>query len=132
VDVDGYLINSSGHLVLSTEGNAIFIGLDAKANIGRDGSVSTKDGTTAKLGVFEFIDQQNLKAQGALMYKSKELATLSTSYSLVQGSLEASNVSLMKEAIALIEIQRLFEQAQKIIDEYEQIQRKAINVSGKN
>lgn len=134
VDVEGYLVNSQGFQVLSADGNGVFVGAGAsQVNISRDGTVATSEGVVGKIGVFQFQDEQSLKPQGSLLFVATgQPGTPSTSYSLVQGSLEASNVSLMKEAISLMEIQRLFEQAQKIIDEYEQVQRKAINVSSKN
>ncbi len=86
-----------------------------------------------KMGVFEFASPNLLKSEGQNVLSSPEDAPkLSEKTVITQYGLEESNVSPMEESIRLIEIFRLFEHSQKMIDEYAQIRKKTINVSGRN
>ena len=88
--------------------------------------------TVGRIGTFEFKSPNHLKNEGHCLLSSKEEAIPSLNTVITQHGLEDSNVSPMEESIRMIEILRLFENAQKVIDEYDQIRKKTINASSRN
>ncbi len=136
-----FIVNTEGQLVMAStqypvmgeSGSEISIPVGAgKVSISQDGVVSANGQILGKLAVVAFDHDEAVFNEGLNLYKTEEEAKPATGFSLIQGALEESNVSPMVESINLMEILRAFESAQKIIDEYDQLQRKAINASPRN
>lgn len=111
---DGTLVTTDGHPVLSQSGpilipdNAKFIQIDENGLITIDGE------ELAELAVVSIpanslkqIGNNLLLAQGAIETPSNAVIT--------QGFLESSNVNPIKEMVSLIEVNRLFEMYQKVM-----------------
>ncbi|MCX7338506.1 MAG: flagellar hook-basal body complex protein [Alphaproteobacteria bacterium] len=132
-DTDGKLITTAGHPVLSAGGSEILLpGSLKNISIAQDGTLSSNNTILGKIGVVEFDDEQALVSEGLSLFKTSADAQPSHAPHIVQGSLESSNVSPMVESMRMLELLRLFENAQKVIDEFEQLQKKMINASPQN
>jgi flagellar basal-body rod protein FlgF len=133
-NIEGQLVMASTQFpVLGESGSEISLPVGLKGlSIGEDGSISANGQVLGRLAVVSFDNEQGLQNEGSNLYKTSEDAKPTKDTQVIQGALEESNVSPMQESINLMEILRAFENAQKIIDEFEQLQRKALNASARN
>lgn len=130
---EGNLVQGSGFHVLSREGSDIAIPSTATTvTIGEDGAISSNGKQIARIGVFSFDESKNLTPLGANLFTSEIEPTEISKISMVQGTLEESNVEPITESIDLIQVHRLFDSVQKIIEENDQVLRKVLNVGSKN
>ena len=131
VNSEQQLVNQQGHLVLAGGGPIVINGNDVA--IGKDGSVSV-DGQLA--GVIEMVTAANLddlQKEGSNLFKiinggAEEPATEAT---MSQGYLEKSNVSVMSEMTAMLDLHRAYEAQQKIVSSIDDMDGKAISRVGK-
>ena len=122
----GQLVTASGNLLQP----AVNIPLNARTiTIGKDGTVSvqtfdqTQSQTVGNIQVANFINPAGLQAMGGNVYvqtaASGEAQVLTPSQdgagSLIQGSLEASNVNVVESMVNMIETQRAYEVNSKAI-----------------
>jgi flagellar basal-body rod protein FlgG len=126
VDAQGILKNRSGHPVLPT----ITVPPNTKSlNIANDGKVQaylSSGGAPLELGqipVFTFVNPAGLMDQGGNLTKQsgasgqaiQHIAGDENSGAIHQGTLEASNVSVMNEMTNLIKAQRSYEMNAKVM-----------------
>jgi flagellar basal-body rod protein FlgF len=135
VNEQGFLTTASDQIVLNKSKSAISIpyGID-KINIAQDGTLSAHGASFDALAVVTFSDENSLIPEGSTLYHTDQdsVPVSASRFKLTQGALEESNVSPVQESIRLMEIMRMFENAQQVINEYEQLQRKTINASSRN
>ncbi len=132
-DIEGKLITASGQAVLDAGGGEIIIPADAgKITIAPDGTISSEKGVLGQLGVVQFADEQQLEAIGNGLYRSNQAFTPAVDVTLHQGMLEESNVNPIQETLNMITVQRLYEQAQALLKEEDQLVKQMINVSARN
>lgn len=124
---DGQIIGADGNPVLSTTGEPFFIAPNESAiKISEDGTVSTENAVLGRLRIVTFDDPQNLRKQaGSLFYTDQEAKDLETP-KVHQGVLEGSNVNAVVEMTQMIEINRSYNNAQKIIEYENERQRRAM------
>lgn len=134
-----FQVNSDGQLVTAS-GYAVQPGItipDAAQSItiGSDGTVSAQlagESAATQVGTFQladFINPAGLEARGQnLLVESAASGAAQTSTpgqnglgSLLQGSLEASNVNVVEEMVAMIETQRAYEMNTKAISTTDQM-----------
>jgi len=130
---DGDLITQAGQKVLGEGGQGISIPQTAsQINISGDGYVTARVDNGAalaqvgKISIVGFANEQELQSAGNGIYTTSQAATLVTSSAIVQGSIEQSNVSSVKEITNLIQISRAYEQASNIINNENQRQSDAV------
>jgi len=106
-----YLVNSNGYYVLDTDGNHIPVS-DSGGNfsVASDGTISDNGQEIGQLNVVTFENPQGLEETGKGNYRvSANSGTASASdATVVQGSLETSNVDLAQEMTLMIRTQRAF------------------------
>jgi flagellar basal-body rod protein FlgG len=120
-NLDGFLVDSNGNNVLSADGEP----------------VAVEDGFKEAIGAFN-IDYKNLEKVGNNNYKLKDPSQITTQVeplesnegSVIQGSLEHSNVNTVLAMVQLIDAQRSFEQSQKAITGINDINSKVIQKLG--
>lgn len=124
---DGQIVGASGNAVLSTTGQPFFIAPnESRINITEDGTVSTENAVLGRLRVVTFEDPQNMRKEaGSLFYTDQEPQDLATP-KVHQGVLEGSNVNAVVEMTQLIEINRSYTNAQKVIEQENERQRRAM------
>lgn len=132
LDVNGFIVDAQGNFLLDKDQTPIQIPLNAKLFVSSKGTLTVNNKESGTLGIFYFDDVQGLKAVGYNLSESSEEPSQSTDFYLTQGAVEESNVSIMREAINLINIQRNFEYAQKLLEEYDQQQKKINQINARN
>lgn len=132
-DDQGRIVTAAGENVLSDGGAEITIPVDSKfMMIGEDGSISNQNGVVAKLGVFTVPDTKTLQYTSDGYYIPQEAPLIDINPKVVQGYIMESNVNPMEETIKLIEIQRRYEQAEKLLKESYSLASKVVNVSARS
>jgi flagellar basal-body rod protein FlgG len=126
VTQDGYLVTKDGDYVLNQngatngdpgQGNFIRINPNEKAVIDEYGNIMQNDQLVGQLGIADVADYNFIAKFGENLYDFAEGAQVQPSNARVeQGALEMSNVSVVSEMVEMINITRLFESNQKIMN----------------
>ncbi len=133
---DGELQTLSGARVLDSGGGPITLPPDAgEITISADGTISSAAGPLAQIGVFDLPAIQSYHRLGAGMFAPPEgagndaIPALDTE--VIQGSLEMSNVQPIAEVTRLMDIQKSYDRAKKLIDNEDQLLRDALRRLGR-
>ncbi len=115
---DGMLTTSDGLPVLSTAGTPVIVApTETELTISSSGTVSTENGVIGQLDVATFEDQQSLLNVGAQLFDAAGQEPQAAEGTQVrQGFLERSNVVPVVEMTRMIDIQRSYEAANKLIE----------------
>jgi flagellar basal-body rod protein FlgF len=113
----GELVNMDGHRLLDAGGSPIFVPPDARSIVmARDGTFSADGQPFAQVGLVRPADPVTMtRAAGTLFAVEGDLEPLEAA-SIRQGFLEESNVDPVLELTRLIEVQRAYEQGQRMLD----------------
>lgn len=102
LDAAGRITDADGHAALDTRGLPITLSpADSRVEIQGDGTVRSENGVVAKLRVVRFANPQQLRAEGARLFSAQENPEDVPKPQLVQGAVEASNVSAIGEMTRL-------------------------------
>ena len=119
-NAEGILSTLDGHTVMGENDAPIIIPADAKdITIGNSGNVMSNGQQLGQLKISGISNPQSLTAQGTCLFKgSAETQTSDNppNISLIQGSLEGSNVNVVEELIRNIMGSRRYESMQKSIN----------------
>ena len=131
LDADGMLTNTQGMAILGSDGLPIltFPG-DTSIVIDPDGRVTSESGELGRLSLVAFEDTGKLQKVGNGLYKSDEDPVPSETATLVQGSLEGSNVEPITEMTKMISLLRSYQGSQTLGNEEHDLRRKAISIIG--
>ena len=117
LDDTGQLVTQEGNPVLSDGGQPFsFAPGDTGIEVTRDGTISTRNGTVGRLQIVQFDNPQQLKAVAGGLFSSEAAANPVERPDVVQNALEDSNVEPIIEMSRLIDINRNYKEAQKLID----------------
>ena len=124
---DGIVVNTDGYPVLTDGGDKIQTNAtDTRIEISRTGQIYTDAGQIGKIGVVEFANPQNLaKVSNTLLSAKNETAQPVETPDVLQGKLESSNVEPIIEMTRMIDIQRSYENAKKLVEKEDERIRKA-------
>ncbi len=128
VDADGQLITTNGDVLLSDVDQPIILAPNEQEfTVARDGTISTENGQIGRLKMVTFDDQRAMKRVGDGLYsvEGQDEAPVNNPH-VVQGMLEGSNVNPILEITHMIQVQRAYEGAQKMIENEHDRQRKTI------
>jgi flagellar basal-body rod protein FlgF len=128
----GELCTTGGDVVLGEQGKIIVNGrvvrIESDGTVNVDGSIAGK----LKISAFANPSQIGRSATASFSDKSNKAGVKqAVNYSLLTGSLEESNVNVMKESIEMIDINRSFEAYQKIITTIQDFDKISTNRIGK-
>lgn len=136
VTTEGSLSNALGEPIFNTSGSPITIPPGTTdIIIDKNGIISKSNGTVIdQLGVFQMPEGGNLTYLGDGYYKASvdPIPADLNQYEVFQGFIEDSNVSATEETISMMDVLRLFQEAQKMIDEEIKRKTQVINVSSRN
>ncbi|MEE2999605.1 MAG: flagellar basal-body rod protein FlgF [Pseudomonadota bacterium] len=122
---DGKLVTLNNQAILSDAGTPFFFGPDDKdIHIASDGLISTKNGEIGKIRIVKFDTPQNLQKRAGGLYFTEEQPLDVTNPTILQKSLESSNVNPMSEITKMINVQRAYDSVRTFIDKEDQRQRK--------
>lgn len=123
----GFLSTLDGHRVLGENG-PILIG-DGDVQIDSRGVLTTDDQVVNRFLIVEFPDREGLVRQGANLFEATEEAgdPFRFNTTVLQGTLEESNVNVIREMVGMITLQRAYEANQKVIQAFDETLGKAVN-----
>ncbi|MEQ1889162.1 MAG: flagellar hook-basal body complex protein [Alphaproteobacteria bacterium] len=126
----GELVTADGYPVLNAEMKPIIIPSGSELpDIASDGTISGPGLPNQKFGVFAFEDQQTLQKIGnnLLLTDQQSSPVAKGKITLVQGSLETSNVQPVAEITRMIEVMRKYQSASQLTENEDELTRKAID-----
>ncbi|MDG2285788.1 MAG: flagellar basal-body rod protein FlgF [Alphaproteobacteria bacterium] len=130
---DNQLITREGHAVVDEDGAPIVIPLEGgKIEIGRDGSVSAGAEIIAKVLVAEFKSLHLMQKNGDSLFETTEAPLPPDNSTILQGNLERSNVTPVKELVRMIDIQRSYDAVKGFLDREAERQQTAVRRLGRN
>ena len=131
LDEERRIVTPDGHPVLSDAGMPISLAEDETGfTVARDGTISTDRGLRGKLAIVTFDNPRALTKTGNSLLTTTQPELPAEKSRLVQGALEGSNVQPILEMTNMIEVMRSYTSAQKLIDQSDQMRRKAIQDIG--
>jgi flagellar basal-body rod protein FlgF len=129
INADGTLVDLAGNPVLSTSGPVQFDAADTDITIAKDGTISTSQGTKGKLAIAEFADPQQMTREGNNLWAGAN-PIAPTQTTVVQGSIERSNVSPVTEMAQMIRVQRAYEQLADLMSRQDDLRNTAVQKLG--
>jgi flagellar basal-body rod protein FlgF len=129
ISAEGVLVDLNGNAVLGDSGPITFDDSDTDIQIAANGSVSSSQGTKGKLKVSEFADPQVLAREGHSYY-SGPAGTPATATSIVQGSLERSNVSGVTTMADMIRVERAYQSLATLMQQQDDLRTTAVQRLG--
>jgi len=136
LDDQARMVNKQGQPFLDINNKPIFFPPEAgQITIGNDGLVSfNTEGTSqtiAQLKLVHFSEKSQLIKEGNGLYKLSNLEVVEefpVNIKVFQGFVEASNVNVIEEMVAMIQSVRLFEAYQKLIQSIDEADNQSVNV----
>ncbi len=129
IDRDGTLADMSGNPVLGTAGPITFAADETNISVSADGTVSSSAGVKGTLRLVEFEDAQEVQRFGYNLWTGGTPVP-ATSTSVIQGSVEQSNVSGITQVSDMIRIQRAYESVASLMNKQDDQRRTAIQKLG--
>lgn len=124
----GELVNADGLRVLDQNGRPIFIPDGRDVTIGAQGQVLVDNEEVAALGLADFTDRRALLKMGDNLYYPQEgQRPVAAAGTVLQGSLENSNVNVVNEMVKLISAFRAYESNSKALATQDSLLDKAVN-----
>jgi len=136
VDQDGRLVTRNGDLVLQrAEGTNEPQGREVRltnspVTIDNSGQIIQDGEPLATLSVVNVVEPTQLRKEGQLLYMPPEAANILNApggYTVQQGTLELSNVEVIKEMSDLIQAHRVFDTNQRAVKAYDAMSEKIAN-----
>jgi flagellar basal-body rod protein FlgF len=133
LDPTGRLITQGGEAVLDEGGGEITLRREGSApSIAADGTISQDGQRVARLGVVRFDNLGALSKTGEGRYLADGAEPVpATGVPVRQGMLESSNVNPVLEVVNLIEVSRAYERVTRMIDQTQDLSRRAVDRLGK-
>ncbi|AWK88253.1 flagellar basal-body rod protein FlgF [Azospirillum thermophilum] len=134
-DMDGQLVNASGHPYLDDNQQPIVIPSDRTVvSIGSDGLISADNEMLARLRVARFTNTQALRQTGDVLFAADPGAEPlpAPNTRVIQGKLEQSNVQSIAEVTRMMDLTRDYQAVTRMVDEGQELMRSAINRLGKS
>lgn len=119
IDADRQLVTADGYPIVGVNDAPITLQAGADINsirIQGDGTMTSNIGQVGQIRLVQFADDQSLRKAGNGMYSTDQAALPSSRASLLQGSLEGSNVQPVMEMTRMMEMLRDYQNAQKLVD----------------
>lgn len=111
------IVTKAGDIVFNDNDNPIVLPAEAtQIRISDDGTISTEAGDVGRLKIVNFDNPQKLKRMGNNYYDPGQMAALpAENRKVVQGQLEGSNVNPVVEMNRMVELMRMFQAAQRML-----------------
>ena len=129
----GQLSTRDGDPVLDANGQPIQINLDnGEITVSGDGLIADANGQIGQLELVRFDNPTAMEKTGAGLYTSEELPIPAEAARIEQGAVERSNVSPVLELTKMIQVMRSYQSASKLMENGDELSRKAIQRLGEN
>ena len=131
VNAFGELVTRAGAQVLDSGGAPILVDPEAGPVLSTgDGELQQNATPIAQLGVFRFDDLRQLRKAGDNMFAAQTDPAAATLPRVRQGFIETSNVNPVAAMTDMIEIMRAYEQAARLTETANELERQAIATLG--
>ncbi len=132
VNSQNQLVNPNGYQVLGAGGPITINGKDV--SVSSDGKIMVDNIAADQFDIVTFADMQSIEKEGKNLFRTigeegEEIQALN--FSVKQGFIESSNVSLVPEMTNMLDLHRAYETQQKIIRTFDEMDGRAINTVGK-
>lgn len=117
LNLDRQLVTKSGHVVFNDNNNPLTFPAEAtEIRVSDDGTISSELGNIGRLKIVTFENEQALKNQGNNLYDPGDMVEQPVvNRRVVQGLVENSNVSAVNEMNKMIQLMRMFQATQKLL-----------------
>ena len=125
LDPGGRLVNVDGHPVRGVGGTPLVVPAGAATvSIGEDGTIATEAGPVGQLELARFAGP-SLTRDGATLFSARGQPLGGPPPRVVQGSLEGSNVNVVRGVVDLVEVSRTYESLMRVIEGFQTIESRA-------
>ncbi len=131
VNQDGSLVTTEGYPLLGAGGRISLTGPDFSFSVDQSGDVSQGGQIVDKLSVVKLPNPSRLTRVGDGYFSCPDSPVLADNSTVVQGSIEQSNVNIVKDLTDLIAAMRSYEGYQKYIKSSDDVTTKAVNELGR-
>ena len=133
LDPEGRLVTEGGMAVQGDGGDIIVDSSKGPISVGEDGTISQDDLPIGRLSLARFEALSALSKDGDGLYRNRSNAqpVEATGAQVRQGMLEGSNVNPLIEVTNLIEISRAYESVSKMIENTNDLSRRAVERLGR-
>jgi len=116
-NAQGGLVTPDGHLLLGAGGAPVFAPPGARdIAVGEDGTVSADGAPVGRIGVVLPENPLSLRHEAGTLFSFEGETLPADDASILQGSLEGSNVNPVLEIARMIEVQRAYELGQAFLE----------------
>ena len=127
---DGRVVNAQGLAVQTADGGDLLLP-DNNVEILADGTVLDGERPVAKIGLYAPSDESQVRPIGGSLFKISDDAVEDVAVpELRQGMIEASNVALADEMVAMMEALRTAEGGARLVQTYDDLMGKAVQAFG--
>lgn len=131
VDDQGQIVTTKGDPVLDSFGQPITVNLnDSTINIADDGTITAASGRRGRIGVVSVPNEQDMESIGDSMFKTDQKVTPTDKVKIISGMLESSNVEPIIELTKMVDVLRSYQSTAKLLQTFEDLQRKSIEKVG--
>ncbi|MBA4249357.1 MAG: hypothetical protein C0432_01370 [Candidatus Puniceispirillum sp.] len=132
IDSERRLTDGTGNPILDNNLTEIIIsGNVDQFYVANDGTMNLNNKNIGKLGVFTFENHRDFKLEGNNLRNYSQQSLPDDTSMLFQGGYEESNVSPVQASIQLMQVSHRYEEAQKMIQAYEDLQKETRNVTAR-
>lgn len=123
---DGTLVTLSGHAVLAAGGGTIQLPEQAREiTIAADGTVTADGEEAGQIGLFAVPGDLRREADG--LFAGSATPAPAEGATLQQGAVEQANVQPITELVGMMDVQRAYERAQRLLDGEDERIRKLVD-----
>lgn len=129
LNAERQVVTLAGLPLLDTAGSPLTVPDNTNAiTVARDGTISSETGQIGRIGLVNFANEQGLKKVGGGLFDAEgQLPEPLADGEVHQGMVETSNVQGVVEMTRMIETQRSYQSASKLVEEEHRRQREAIS-----
>lgn len=129
-DDQGRLIGTGGLALQAMEGGDLIVG-DGDFEVSPDGVVTRNGEAIGRIALYDFSDRGALSMQGAGMFTAGGVEPLRVDAPAIrQGMVEGSNVNMGDEMVAMMEAVRRAETGQRVVNTWDDLMGRALNLFG--
>lgn len=132
INEEGRLMTTDGLPVLNEVGREITLNpQDSSFTVASDGTITTSQGAIGRLKLVRFAEDARLEKIGSTQFITDATPRPATGAKVIQGSYESSNVQPILEMTHMIEVLRGYQTTSRIMKDYNDLERSAIQKLGK-
>ncbi len=132
VNNQNQLVNPDGYQVLGDGGPITINGNDV--SVSRDGRIMVDNADAGQLDVVTFDNLNGIEKEGKNLFRTiqgEAEEAPAVNFTVQQGFIETSNVSLVSEMTTMLDLHRAYETQQRIIKTFDEMDSRSINTVGK-